>query len=93
MAEIIQFPAKLKPDVEECSASGEAICLGCKHQWVAVVPYNESLFECPSCGVFKGVFKYGYSPHLAWTCNCGNQLFYCTPDGNLCPNCGIYHEP
>jgi hypothetical protein len=23
-------------------------------------------------------------------CNCGNRLFYLTPDGHMCANCGIY---
>lgn len=25
-------------------------------------------------------------------CNCGCELFFITPDGHLCPNCGIYQS-
>jgi len=84
MNKIIDFPEKDDPH-----CSGEAICLICKHTYVAVVPTGVTFFECPACGVHKVIFKYACErsdPH--WQCNCGNKLFYLTPKGLYCPNCG-----
>lgn len=77
--------------------TGEAKCMACRHEWVAVVPDGtEEPMECPKCGTNKGRFKYPYSvPKGAamWVCNCGNDLFYKLSTGHLmCPNCGEYHE-
>jgi hypothetical protein len=44
--------------------TGEAICGGCKHVWIAVVPSVEGElepFECPECSCVKGRFRYEYS--------------------------------
>lgn len=41
----------------------------------------------------KGKWKFEFAPsegQMVRECNCGNQLFYLTPDGHLCANCGIY---
>jgi hypothetical protein len=95
MSNIIFFPIPkntVSPkDPEEVHSVGEAICIQCKHEWVAVVPYEDAQFECPNCNTIHGVFKYGFAPATTWTCNCGNQLFFVTPDGSLCPKCGLYH--
>jgi predicted RNA-binding Zn-ribbon protein involved in translation (DUF1610 family) len=70
--------------------SGKAFCLICKHEWIAVAPAGVVWMECPKCGSEKGIFKYAClredDPH--WTCHCGNDLFYVTPRGYYCPNCG-----
>ena len=77
----------------EQTAVGEAFCIQCKHTWIATAPVGVVDLECPECGTFKGKYKFEFHPaigQLIRTCNCGNQLFYLTPDGHMCANCGIY---
>lgn len=78
---------------EERHATGEARCIDCRHEWVAVVPvseYNEfGWLDCPSCGCHKGRFKqpfYFGTEH--WICGCGNDLFQANRTHIYCPNCG-----
>lgn len=74
-------------------AVGEAFCVACHHTWVAAAPTGTLALECPSCGAVKGHWKFEFQPaegQLVRTCNCGNQLFYLTPEGHMCANCGIY---
>lgn len=76
-------------------ATGEAFCLQCDHTWIQVTPTGEVQLECPKCKTMKGLFKYPFNVcenELIRECNCGNQLFYLTPEGHLCPNCGIYQR-
>ncbi len=74
-------------------ATGEAFCVMCNHNWVAVVPYSDDpdqRFECPSCHCMAGRFKFEFGPTdgQLWTCNCGNQLFNVTATYRLyCPRC------
>ena len=74
--------------------SGKAICLCCKHEWVAVVPAGTIELECPECSTMKGVMKYPCSPanRVVWECGCGCQLMYMTPDGCYCHVCGVKAE-
>lgn len=88
MNKVVQFPTPSIP-----TASGEAFCIRCDHRWVATVELGTEYLECPECKTLKGVFKYPYAPETAWECNCGNQLFYITQDGHLCPNCGNNFNP
>lgn len=79
----------------EQTASGEAFCINCKHEWIAVCPTGTVQLECPKCLTMKGLFKYPFSPQpgsLIRVCNCGNELFYITPEGHMCANCGIYQS-
>lgn len=70
--------------------SGEAICIDCGFKWIAVAPVGTDWLECPECGLMRSRMKYpvirGDTAH--WTCKCGNDLFYITPDFTYCPNCG-----
>lgn len=93
-AEIITFPPRA-PTPEDSDydphGAGLARCICCKHEWHATAPVGTLWFECPSCGIHKGTWKYPYytpvgSLYLA--CACDNWLFVITPDGVLCPNCG-----
>lgn len=75
--------------------SGEAFCMTCDHNWVAVAPVGTVDLECPACHSMKGKFKFH---HLRveddhWTCNCGNQFFHVTKKGTYCPNCGEWQYP
>lgn len=90
MSEIIDF-AKAKEDAGRWT-SGPALCLRCKHEWVAVAPVGLDWFECPEChchtGCKAGAVKVE-GPH--YQCKCGNWLFLITPDGTYCPLCGEQH--
>lgn len=73
-------------------SSGEARCLQCGHEWVAIAPAGTVWLECPECKTDKGAFVGNCYPKdgIIWVCNCGNELFLLTPDGELCPMCGVY---
>lgn len=70
--------------------SGAAFCIECRHTWTAVAPTGTGWLECPACTRMTGRFKYTMVKEdvAHWTCKCGNDLFYATPDGFYCPNCG-----
>lgn len=77
----------------EPTNAGEAKCLACGREWIAVAPISVIALECPSCGMLRGLFKYlceREGPH--WQCNCGNKLFRVTPEGYYCPNCGEWQH-
>lgn len=71
--------------------SGKAVCLSCKHRWVAVAPAGSLWLECPKCRHDWGRYVEHVQregPH--WHCACGNDLFYVTPEGSYCPMCGVW---
>lgn len=75
--------------------SGEAFCIACSNTWVAVAPTGSVSLDCPACGSHKGKWKFEFYPseqQMVRTCACENQLFYLTPDGHMCANCGIYQS-
>ena len=91
MGEVVQ----LKKPIPVQHGEGEAFCNQCGHNWTAVAPTGTVQLECPSCHTLKGLFKFPFcvaEGQQVRTCNCGNQLFYLTPEGHLCANCGIYQE-
>ncbi len=77
----------------ETYSTGKAKCLACKHEWVAVAPVGVTWMECPECTLERGRF---FAQHVRegehWQCNCGNDLFYVSPDGVYCPNCGEWQN-
>lgn len=88
-------PFSKKPEPPKQWASGEAFCISCGHRWVAVVETGTKHFECPGCRRHTGQYLFGFMPsegQLVRSCNCGNQLFYLTPDGHMCANCGTYQS-
>lgn len=88
---VVPFPSPEEP----AFASGQAACLGCGHRWAAVAPVGVLRFECPACRATKGLWVFEFVPPDGvplWQCDCGNNLFYHTPDGHMCPSCGIYQE-
>lgn len=89
MSNIVAFK---KVDKQQ-HAAGEAFCFQCHHEWVAVAPTGTVQLECPECKTLKGLFKFPFNfevGQLVRSCDCGNQLFYLSPEGHLCANCGIY---
>lgn len=90
---VLTFP-KREPAPEQFG-SGEAFCFVCNHTWAAVAPTGTEMFECPACRRVTGRWKFSFYPNvgqLVRACDCGNQLFYLTPEGHLCPSCGIYQR-
>ncbi len=77
-------------------SSGEAFCMQCDHLWTAIAPTGTVELECPNCLTMKGLYRwphaFGDLSQLVRRCDCGNQLFYLTPEGHLCPNCGKYQS-
>lgn len=99
MSEVVEFKKpgrRKKPDQEW--ASDEAICVGCRHRWVAVSPIGTRWLECPGCGAMKGVY---YKPFGAtegdnvYTCDCGSEAMTAYRSRGLfyfrCMSCGIDH--
>lgn len=75
--------------------SGDAFCIYCDHTWVAVAPVGTLHLQCPKCLTMKGRFKFEFKPsegQMVRQCDCGNQLFYLTPEGHMCANCGTYQR-
>ena len=91
MGEVVAL-ADRRPDPH---GSGEAFCFHCKHTWQAVAPVGATELQCPACETMKGRWKFEFQPNagtLVRVCNCGNDLFYLTPEGHMCPNCGTYQQ-
>ena len=77
----------------EPHSAGKAKCLACKYEWVAVAPIGVTWMECPSCTLERGRFVAQHERDTKhWHCNCGCDLFYATPDGFYCPNCGEWQH-
>lgn len=72
--------------------SGRAVCLECKHDWVAVAPLGTHSLECPACGLAKGTWFSTILPDEVWTCHCGNAAFVVTREYFMCTYCGQYQE-
>lgn len=92
---VIPFARRQAAETTEQHGTGEAFCIGCGHTWTAVAPTGTLAFECPACHAVKGKWKFEFFPpagQMVRGCDCGNQLFYLTPDGHLCANCGIYQR-
>ena len=70
--------------------SGPALCTRCGHEWRACVPADATdELECPECKTFFGIKRGPHQPvGRVWTCKCGGDLFYLTPDGHMCRQCG-----
>jgi len=73
--------------------SGAAVCLACRHEWVAVAPVGTVWMDCPACGLERGRYRGPVGlGGLHWHCKCGNDLFHATQDGMYCPNCGEWQH-
>lgn len=69
---------------------GNARCLSCKHQWVAVAPAGTTTLECPSCATFQGVYLgVAQTENAQWQCACGEFVFFIDAHGPYCAHCGI----
>ena len=81
---------------------GEAVCLACGHEWVAVAPVSVFELECGECGTLRGVYKYPFvmPSYATYTCTvdgCGCQhvTIEMHKDGGYwiaCCKCGHLHS-
>lgn len=89
MSKVLEFKRAEPEEAEETTLSGRALCVECRHEWVAVAPEGARCFECPSCKTHKGIWMGVVEPPAErWECNCGGQLFFVTPTGFDCARCG-----
>lgn len=80
-------------------ASGDAVCIGCKHQWVQVAPVGSRWLECPECTSNKGIFKQPFGADngdSVFICSyCDAEALTAYYHGGLfclrCMNCGVDH--
>lgn len=84
MDNVIQLDSK-RPHV-----SGQAKCVACGHEWVAVARAITDHLECPSCRLMKGAFANPVtrSDLLYYICSCDSAVFYISEKGPHCANCG-----
>lgn len=89
-----------RPEPSEPMVHGEAVCLSCGHEWIAVVPTGSAVnapadvagLECSQCHSLKGVLKKFtvYSDCPTWHCTyCNSFLFtiFQAKDGTPCVGC------
>lgn len=71
--------------------TGEAKCLACGFEWIAVAEIGCTALECPKCGCDRGRTKGPCWPAdgTVFVCNCGCDVFVLRRSGALCIGCGI----
>lgn len=76
-------------------STGPARCLHCGHGWIAVAPVPLTTFDCPSCGLSKGVWQGLVVPnepiYMCVVNDCGNDVFWLLRDCTMCTKCGVMH--
>lgn len=76
--------------------SGQARCMSCSHEWVAVAKAGTVWVECPNCRAVKGYLMFACQPEDGaeiWHCRCGAEVLYATPKALRCCNCGTVQRP
>lgn len=64
----------MRPEPEDPHLAGEALCIGCRHEWAGVAPVGTWQLECPSCGSTKGIWRYPIGAQQGdsfFRCSCG----------------------
>jgi hypothetical protein len=82
-----------RPEPEKAPhLAGDAVCLDCRHSWVAVAEAGTCELTCPKCETARGVWKATFTPRneYVWVCGCGSDLFGLTPAGAYCVKCGTW---
>lgn len=72
--------------------AGEARCMACQHEFVAVAPVGTTFLKCPNCHCDRALLRFPCvrEDEDRWTCLCGNNLFHIVAAGTYCPNCGTW---
>lgn len=73
-------------------AEGEARCVNCRHDWIAIAPAGAYMLQCPKCELNTGAFlnaMHAAEGEEVLTCsNCGCDLFFVMRPGVLrCHRC------
>lgn len=87
VTDLAQWKLKCSPHL-----SGEAVCLACKHGWVAVCPVGAYILTCPECGCDGHMKGQVLHDGAHYTCDCGVQLFRIDTVGVYCIHCGKRHD-
>jgi hypothetical protein len=72
MAEVVSLAAVREE--REPHLAGDALCIGCRHEWAAVAPVGVWQLECPSCGSMKGIWRNPCGADVGdsfFQCQCG----------------------
>jgi len=73
--------------------SGNAKCLSCNYEWIAVAEIGNPYLECPECELLKGVFYSIIFPNTVVACKCGCPTYYTTIEGEFfCSLCGTLFD-
>ncbi len=90
MREVVELSSWKEKEETESTSTGKAVCINCRYDWEAVAPAGVEWLECPQCHLMRGKFFHEHlrTSEMHWHCHCGNDLFYMTPNGMYCPNCG-----
>jgi len=78
-------------DARRPHQAGPARCLHCGHEWAQVSLQGLMSFECPVCGLSKGVWVGIVRPmddECIYECKCGNAMYFVLEDGIQCVCCG-----
>ena len=85
-----------KPEPTEPHISGQAVCLACRHHWVAVAPVGSVDLQCPSCETMRGLMQYPVGAaegDNVFQCACGAQHFFFRLRADrvqiMCIGCGV----
>ena len=85
-----------RPEKEDPHLSGEAVCIGCRHEWVAVAPVGTWQLECPSCSTFNGIWRYPVGAQEGdayFRCDCGCEALTAYKHHGMfhlkCMSCGL----
>lgn len=102
MADIIPFARPAPKEPSDPHYSGEAHCLACGHDWMAVAKVgtpasmpgpDRATLTCPACSASRGVLKYHViysSAKFVYSCtSCGCTLFsiVLSANGDPCTAC------
>lgn len=73
---------------------GDARCIMCKHEWVAVAPAGTCELECPQCLAYRGYFMGAMitEDKVEYNCECGCNVYKIGSEQQVfCAKCGITH--
>jgi len=97
MSNVISFP-KAEPEEEyDPHLQGYAICIACRHEWMAVVPVGTVNIICPSCNLKRGQMLNPAEVDTGFilecnSCHSSHYQIICSMDklplGVVCVGCG-----
>ena len=75
---------------EQPHVAAKAVCLACRHEFLAVAATGTQYLTCPNCDLERATWKFPLSPpgREMWFCGCGGELFTLTRAQPHCATCG-----